>query len=179
MLARGRGLRALARDKRGAAAVEFAAVLTPFIYLVFAICELALVQMTQASLEFAIADTQRMVRVGQAQNGAMSESALKSALCDRMQDFMPVSCTALHMDVRTFANFASANQMDPLSSGDLNPAAFTFNMGGPDQVVLVRAFYEFNLLTPGLNNALANMNGYKRLLGATTLFRTEPFTAFP
>jgi Flp pilus assembly protein TadG len=172
-------LRALARDKRGASAVEFAAIATPFVFLIFAVCELALVSMTQASLDFALSNTQRLVRVGQAQNASMDASALKTQLCTQMQRFMPVSCSNLYLDVRTFASFSSASQINPLNNGNLNNAAFTFNMGGADEVVLVRGFYEFPLLTPGLNLALSNMSGNKRLLGASALIRTEPFLTTP
>ena len=52
---------------------------------------------------------------------------------------------------------------------------FTFDPGGGGDVVVVRAFYAWPVLTPNLGLGLHNMNGNKRLIAASAAFRNEPF----
>ena len=44
-----------------------------------------------------------------------------------------------------------------------------------NDIVVVRAFYEWELMTPILSAPLANLSGNRRLLQATVVFRNEPF----
>ena len=43
-------------------------------------------------------------------------------------------------------------------------------------VVLVRAFYSWTPITPGLGDAMANMSNGAHLLQATAAIRNEPFS---
>ena len=77
----------LARRNDGAAAVEFALVAAPFLALVFAIMETAIVFFAGQALETAVADTSRLIMTGQAQTKASrsrnsrTRSARKSMAC--------------------------------------------------------------------------------------------------
>jgi hypothetical protein len=83
----------------------------------------------------------------------------------------------MQFDVRAFSTgFSSASNNSPLNgSGDLPPLS-TFNVGNACDVVLVRAFYKWPIITPGLNYFLVNMAGSYHLLATAAAFRNEPYT---
>ena len=58
-------------DRRGAAAVEFALVAPPFLALLFAILELALVFFASQALETVTQDSSRLIMTGQAQTAGL------------------------------------------------------------------------------------------------------------
>jgi Flp pilus assembly protein TadG len=171
-----RGVRGFLRARSGAAAVEFAIVALPFFWLLFAITEISLMYLTQSALDMAVVDTQRLIRTGEAQNGGLSQSQMKDRLCNRMQAFMPASCAAdLYIDVRTYDTFRDVVAGAPLNNGVVAAGSFRYDLGAPDEIVLVRAFYTFKINTPFFAQIMSNVSGDKRLLGSTMLFRTEPF----
>ena len=59
--------------------------------------------------------------------------------------------------------------------GNLDDSDFEFSPGNANEIVVVRVFYEWELLTPVLSAPLANMSNGRRLLQATVAFRNEPF----
>ena len=61
-------MRRFARRNDGAAAVEFGMVAAPFLALMFAIMETALVFFASQTLETAVADSARLIMTGQAQS---------------------------------------------------------------------------------------------------------------
>ena len=62
-----RAARRLIRRQDGAAAVEFGIVVAPFLALLFAIIETAVVFFAGQALETAVADSSRLILTGQAQ----------------------------------------------------------------------------------------------------------------
>jgi hypothetical protein len=50
-----------------------------------------------------------------------------------------------------------------------------FQPGDAGDVVVVRAFYTWPMLTPTVGTTFSNMAGGKRLLEASIAFRNEPF----
>ena len=61
------------------------------------------------------------------------------------------------------------------ADGNLDDSDFDFDMGEANDIVVVRAFYEWELITPILSAPLSNMSNDRRLLQATVAFRNEPF----
>ena len=60
--------RRFARQKDGAVAVEFALVAAPFLAMVFAVMETAVIFFAGQALETAAADSARLILTGQAQS---------------------------------------------------------------------------------------------------------------
>lgn len=171
-----RTLRRFGREKRGSAAVEFAAVAAPFFYLMFAMCETAMIFVAQTSLDMAVADVQRLVRVGAVQDGRMGQTQVRNVMCARMQQFMITDCaTALVLDIDTFPDFGSVALSNPVRNGAIDPAQVSYDPGGPESIVLVRAYYTWKINTPMFEGILANMNDGKRILTSATLMRVEPY----
>src|SRR5262245_27157195 len=76
--------RRLIGQQDGAAAVEFGLVAAPFLALIFAIMETAIVFFAGQALETAAADSARLIMTGQAQTAGYSESQFKTAVCGKI-----------------------------------------------------------------------------------------------
>jgi Flp pilus assembly protein TadG len=157
-------------------------ILLPFLALIFATMQTALVFFAGQTLETAAADSARLIMTGQAQTGTgqvgnqpLDAAGFKTAVCNRIYGLF--NCTAgVYVDVRTYTNFASAGtwslQID--QSGNL-VNNFVYQPGGPGDIVVVRLLYQWpiNISLLGLN--LADMSGHNRLVIATAAFRNEPY----
>src|ERR1035437_1140141 len=66
-----------ARHQDGTAAIEFALVAVPFLALLFAILETALVFFAGQTLETAASDSGRLIMTGQAQTAGYTQGAFK------------------------------------------------------------------------------------------------------
>lgn len=168
-----RGLFArLARDRRGATAVEFALISIPFLTLLFAIIETALMFFVSQVLDNAAATVARDIRTGQAQQASMTKSQMEEAICDEMLDL--VNCADnLYLDVRSYDTFGAANLASPVD-GSGNITGLQYDIGGSSEIVVLRAFYTWPTFFHILPTANTLPDG-KRLLGAVLAFRNEPF----
>lgn len=164
-----------AQDRRGAAAVEFALIAAPFFFLIFGLLEVCLIFIMSTVMEHAVAEAARPLRTGEAQGAAMTQEQFRQSVCNELFDLL--NCDSrLSIDVRTISNFASTPNGSPLDTdGLLNNSGFIFQPGGPNDIVAVRVFYEWDLITPVLSKPLQNMAGNRHLLETTAVFRNEPF----
>ena len=166
--------RAFMGDRQGATAVEFALIAAPFFLLIFAILEIALIFFASAIIENAVSMAARDIRTGELQTAGQGEVEFRAAVCEQIRAV--ADCGRLSIDVRTFENFASTRFAPPVSDdGDLDDSGFTFDPGQAQDIVVVRVFYDWPLLGPGMINGLANMPGNRRLISAATAFRNEPY----
>jgi len=169
-------LRTFVRADSGAAAVELALVAMPFFALLFAIVELALIFLVSSSLENATEQAARTIRTGQFQNGGTTTAqAFKTEICNNFGWLQADCSTNLSVDVRTFATFQSVTAPQPVTNKVFNPAALTFVPGGPGDIVVVRAYYQWPLIAPLMSQALETVNGGKNLITTTATFRNEPY----
>jgi len=165
-----------ASDRSGAAALEFALVATPFFMLLFGILEIALIFFASAVIEDGVAEAAREIRTGAVQTTGQSEEDFRAMICQRINTV--ADCGRLRVDVRTFDDFASTDFAAPRDDeGDLDDSGFTFDPGTAGEVVVVRVFYDWPLLGPGMINGMSNLPGNRRLISAATAFRNEPFEA--
>lgn len=170
-------LRAKALDERGATAVEFGLVAAPFFMMVCGIIELAMIFMVSVSLENSTITLARTIRTGEMQTaGGANATTFRDTICDNM-GWLQADCkTKLRVDVSKFTSFSNTNgQSAPITNGAWNSATPSFNCGGPGDIVLVRAFYEWPMFAPGFNIALQKLNGGKTVISAATTFRNEPY----
>ncbi len=165
-----------AKAKGGAAAVEMALVATPFFALLFGIIELGLIFLVSSSLENATDAAARTIRTGEFQSGGTTTAAaFKTAICNNFGWLQSDCSTNLAVDVRTFATFQSVTAPQPVTNKTFNPAALAFNPGGPGDIVVVRAYYQWPLIAPMMSQALETLNGGKNLITTTATFRNEPY----
>jgi Flp pilus assembly protein TadG len=163
-------------SRSGSAAIEFAFIAPIFFLLIFAIIETGILYFSQATLQFATNETARMVRTGQVQAGAMNAAGFRTQVCNLITPLLACDSN-LQIDVRTFSGgFGSASFGAPLDgSGNLKSGQNNFQPGVAGDVVLVRVFYTWKVMTPILTPFLVNMANDSRLLTGTAAFRNEPF----
>ncbi|RDV05772.1 TadE/TadG family type IV pilus assembly protein [Undibacter mobilis] len=173
-LKRSRLGRRFIKQQDGAAAVEFALVATPFLALIFAIIESAMVFFAGQSLEAATAAAARLILTGQAQTTGYSANDFKTQVCNRVASLFDCS-GGVYVDVKTYSNFTSVSSTPPVTNGKLDTSNMTYTPGGPGCIVKVAIYYQWPIYVSLLGNNLSNLNGNKRLLVATSVFRNEPY----
>lgn len=161
------------RDTKGAAAVEFALVGAPFLLTLFALLEVALIFFGSSALEGGVQEAARTIRTRELQISGGGVDEFRDRLCAEAVGL--ISCgTKLNVDVRTYPNFAEADLTPPVDA-EGNPLAGAFDPGGPEQVVIVRVYYVWDVYTPFLGAILGNIGSTNsRLLLSTAAFRNEP-----
>ena len=167
-------IRRFARQQDGAAAVEFALVAAPFLALTFAILETAFVFFAQQTLEATSADASRLIMTGQAQTQGFSQTAFKNAVCAKIYGMFDCQ-NGVYVDVKTFTSFANVTMASPVDAQGNFQNNFSYQPGGPGDIVVVRLFYQWPVYVSLLGFNLTNMSGGKRLLVATAAFRNEPY----
>ena len=174
-LAAAGAVRRLARQQDGAAAVEFGLVAAPFLALVFAIIETAIIFFAGQALETAVADSSRLILTGQAQSQGMTAATFKNAVCAKIYGLFDCQ-NGVSVDVQKFSSFSNITNTPPIdANGNFNLTP-SYNPGGPGDIVLVRLFYQYPVYVSLLGFNLSNVSGGKRLLAATAAFRNEPYT---
>ena len=175
----GRLANRLRRDEKGVTAVEFGIIAGPFLILIVALLETALVHMTTLDLENAVKDASRQIRTGQAQVANLTPNQFKILVCD--QTVLVSDCKTtdqLVIDVRSYEDFDTIS-VDPSELYDEN-GDFTggdeFSMGSGLKVVVVRTYYKMKLLAQIPVVGLANAGPNHRMLNAIAVFRNEPFS---
>lgn len=162
-----------AREQKGAAAVEFALIALPFLALLFAILETALVFFAGQTLETAAAESSRLIMTGQAQTAGYSQADFKTQVCNRIYGLF--DCAGIYVDVKQYSDFSSVNNTAPVSNGTFDSSKMTYVPGGPGCIEAITLYYQWPIYVSLLGTGLSNLNGSKRLLAATAVFRNEPY----
>jgi Flp pilus assembly protein TadG len=176
--------RGFVRDENGATLVEFGLLSVPFFAIVGAILETSVVFLAGQVLDSAVQDTSRLIRTGQAQGAGLDIDGFKGQVCDRLYNLF-ADCDSLHVEVQVVSNFQSATVAPPVdwdceedceewTRPELYP---TGSEAGPSDVMLVQVYYKWPILLNFGGLSLANLSDGRRLLGAATVFRNEPFPA--
>ena len=162
-------------DTRGATAVEFAIIALPFLALMGAILESAIVFLASQVLDTATSDAARLIRTGQAQQSSYTASQFKTEVCNRL--YVLFTCSKVAVESTVYANFSAISSTPPLdASGNFDPTKVTnFQMGAASQIVVVRVYYAYPLFFNKLGFNLANTANGSRLLAGVAAFRNEPF----
>ena len=169
-------LRGFVRHEEGSTAIEFAVVAAPFLALVFAILETALVFFAAQTMETAVADASRLIMTGQAKAGGFDKAKFKDEVCKHIVAMFDCK-GGMQVDVQTYANFAIADTSKPLDADGKLKTNFVYSPGCPGDIVVVRVMYLWPLYITTFGFTLADMAGNKRLLISTAAFRNEPFSA--
>lgn len=174
--ARMRAIRRFGRSRRGSAAVEFALVAVPFFLLTIGLAEIALIGFAQTSLNFGISNVSREIRTGRAQMDGMTYADIQNELCADMTQFLTLSCDGnLFLDITRFDSFVDAQAGNPIQNNQFDESGFGYSPGAPSDIVVIRAYYRWRVITPMFQTVFQNVLGGERILSATTMFRNEPY----
>src|SRR5260370_16465200 len=113
-LLRIKSIRRFGQGEDGVAGGEFGMVAAPFLALMFAIMETALVFFANQTLETAVADSARLIMTGQAQSGGFTQQQFKDAVCAKILGLFDFA-GRVHIDVKTYTIcFSSASTSPPV-----------------------------------------------------------------
>lgn len=178
-----RKLRRFGRDDRGTAAIEFAFVAGPFLFMMFAVIELALVFLMSTSLDAASDKATRRIRTGQFQTANQTAADFKTQICGGMS-WLANNCSAnLSVRVKTYISYPAITADSEFLNSVVvvgeerraKPDEFPAAKIEPQTRVVVRAEYRWPLITPFLNDTLARLDGGVALISSTQAFMTEPY----
>ena len=181
-LTRMKAFRRFVKARRGSAAVEFAIVAMPFFLLTIGLAEISMIGFAQTSLDFAVSETARQIRTGQAQMGGVNEQQINAQLCTELNRFVVLSCNGnLFLDVDRFNSFVDADNgaNNPIQNNQFQQTGFGYTPGAPSDIVVVRAYYRWEIMTPLFERVFENVTGGERILVSTMMFRNEPYQAAP
>jgi Flp pilus assembly protein TadG len=166
-----------ARSRSGSAAVEFAFVAPVFFLFLFGILEGGIMFFGKSVLQNSVQNAARLIRTGQAQ-GVLDQAAFRQRVCNGISELL--NCDNLQVDVRVLpAGFPTGGLGSPTdANGNLNAGLNSYNIGDACDVVVVRGFYRYTVMTPLIAPLIAGNTGNNfRVLSAAAAFRNEPFNA--
>jgi Flp pilus assembly protein TadG len=167
---------AFVRCRKGAAAVEFALVAAPFLALLLAILQSALVFFAGRVLDETTEQASRYIMTGQAQTGGMTQSGFATWVCNNT--FALFTCSKFMINVQNYNSFAAANTTTPTLTfnGNGNVSnTWNYNTGNPGDIVVVQVMYQWPVVLGPLSLNLSNLSNGNRLLVSTAVFKNEPY----
>lgn len=152
-------------------------VVGPLIFMLFSIIELGVIFLLTATLDNATADTARTIRTGAVQTaGNSSATTIRDSICSKLGWLAATCHRDLSVDVRTYAQFNNPTAPNPINNGAWDESALTYNPGAAGEIVMVRAYYRWKLLTPFLNfGGMQKLGTGEKLVMSAATFRNEPF----
>jgi Flp pilus assembly protein TadG len=163
------------RDRRAAAAVDFALVLLPFLMVLMTMINSALVLLAGQVLQTAATNAARLVLTGQAQNANDTAAQFKSGICASLT-VMFNCANNLYVDVESFSSFSTISLPSATNAnGTVNSGAFGYSPGNPGDIVVVRLIYQWPIIASALTVGLASSANSTNTLVATVAFRNEPY----
>jgi Flp pilus assembly protein TadG len=174
--------RAFFRCRKGATAVEFALVAAPFLALLVAILQSALVFFASRVLDEVTEEASRYIMTGQAQQGSVTQAGFKTYVCTGSNTSALVSalftCSNIMINVQNYADFASAGTSSPTLT--FNPDGtvsntWNYNTGNPGDIIVVQVMYQWPVVLGPLSMNLSNLSNGNRLLVSNAIFKSEPY----
>jgi Flp pilus assembly protein TadG len=172
---------AFIRDSKGATAVEFALIATPFLAIIAALIQTFLVFFAQSVLENAVRQSSRQILTGQVQtqDASLSQAAAMAAFHQTVCNNAAVlfTCTGLMVDVRVANNWSSANTGMPTLTYDSHgnvTNTWQFNPGNAGDIVVVRVMYLWPVFFGQIAFNMANQANGSREIMASAAFQNEP-----
>ncbi|MCU6452713.1 pilus assembly protein [Sphingomonas sp. A2-49] len=167
---------ALASDRRGSAIVQFAIISIPFFALIIAVFQITTTFLAQLALETAGDKAVRQLLTGEGQQAGTSQEQFQTLVCSKLPGLM--TCRNVYIDVRNASSFAAASTARlPFTVGaDGRPIqTLSFAPAPPGQITIARVMYVWSVQAGPLGLDLANLGSNRRLLTATSVFKTEPY----
>jgi len=168
------------KNDDGVYAIEFALLALPFFTLLFMIFEVAFTILANQLLDNAVVSASRMIRTGQAHQQGFTADGFKQKVCDELSNLFDCD-SYLHIDVRSYDNFGSANSAgNPVSRDDdgkleINAGSMQYDQGNAGEIVVVRVYYEWPMISPISEAVFSDLANGRRLMAAVTAFKNEPF----
>jgi Flp pilus assembly protein TadG len=158
----------------GTTAIEFGFIAMPFILMTLGIFEVSIMFAGGNLFEGAVADAARLIKTGQIQQNGGDESTFRQALCDSMP--VLINCNDIVFEVVPVGSgsFFDATALGAQYNSDGVFQSRGFDAGTVNDVMLVRAVYEYPMITPLIGQLITGGEG-SLLMMSTIVFQTEPY----
>jgi Flp pilus assembly protein TadG len=169
-------LHRLARTEDGGAALEFGLVAAPFLALLVALFQTAMVFFASRVLDEIVANASRYIMTGQAQLSGMSASGFATYVCN--QTLALFNCNNFMINVQNYGSFSAASTSTPALTFDAQGGVsntWSWSPGNPGDIVVVQVMYQWPVALGPLGFNLANLSNGNRLLVSTAVFKNEPY----
>lgn len=163
------------RSEDGTSAVEFAMIALPFLAIIFATLQMAILLMAQEELETAVEKSGRLVLTGQVQNQNMTQAQFTNTICSNLVELF--NCSNLMLNMQTATSLSAANPAAPTltfgSNGQVTNT-WSYQPGSPGSIVVLQVMYQWPVFGGLLGFNLSNLPNGNHLLMATSVFKNEP-----
>jgi Flp pilus assembly protein TadG len=161
-------------SRRGAVAVELALIGVPLFFTIMACLEVILMTLVSSSLAVATTEAARQIRTGQLQaSGTATATTFGQLVCSNMSWFASQCTSNIHVNAQAFQSFGTMTSPSVITGNTFNPAGLQFNMGFHGNIILVKTYMTWTLVTPMLAQAFGGLSNNQVVLSATSAFRNE------
>ena len=153
--------------------VEFAIIGLPFLAIIFATLQTAILLMAQEELETAVEKTGRLVLTGQATN--LTQTQFTNDVCADLVALF--KCANLMVNMQTADSFSDASPAAPTLTFNGNGQVtntWSYVPGSPGSIVVLQVMYQWPVFGALLGFNLSNLPNGNHLLIATSVFKNEP-----
>ena len=167
--------RRLSRSSKGNALMEFAICAPPFMALLLACAQFALIYFAQQGVQTSAEMMARRLMTGELRQSNTSAAQFKTAACLTLPTYM--QCSKLTIDARQASTFAGIDAATPSytydASGKVTNAQFSTGTAG--SIVILRLLYPWSTVSGPLGLNMSNQATGPRLLIGTMVFQSEPY----
>lgn len=160
------------RSRDGTSAVEFALIGLPFLAIIFATVQTAILLMAQEELETAVEKSGRLVLTGRAPS---TQTQFATDVCGYISALF--NCNNLMVNMQTADSFADASPAAPTLTFNANGQVtntWSYTPGSPGSIVVLQIMYQWPVFGGLLGFNLSNLPNGNHLLIATSVFKNEP-----
>ena len=156
------------RDTRGATAVEFALVAPILFFALLSLVEIGMLGMMSSGLDNAVIEAARRIRTGRT-DGATSATTFEDQICANLGGNTSACRSRLVVSVQKYSKFFDAG-------GSISaPPSGAFDKGVAGDIILVKADYNWPLMSPFIATAFHRSGPMSVTLGSRLAFKNEPF----
>ena len=105
----------------------------------------------------------------------MSQAEFKTAVCAKMSVFVNCKSSKFYLDVKSYGSFAEMQSGTPVKPDQTFQDEGTYSFGGQNDIVVVRAYYQWPTNRIFGSLSLQNMSNGERMIASSAAFRNEPF----
>ncbi|MGU3664597.1 TadE/TadG family type IV pilus assembly protein [Methylobacterium sp. A49B] len=177
-------LRRYTRDRKGAAAVEFALVAAMLIMTILFVMTVALILFINQSLDYAATRASRQIMTGAAQASTMDQAGFRTVLCGYLPSMVKCSNVVINLYVVPTGTSPSGyysyvkSDMSGLQMPPLTPGSGQYTLGSRGAYQFLLVVYPITFLPAAFASILggATYNGSPAFLTVSTAaFRNELF----
>ena len=141
--------------------------------LIFVIIEISVMYFVDTTLDNAVHQSARKIRVGSAAEKNWTIKDFKNDICSNM--LLSFGCSSnLIVRVTVISDMSNANYVNATSNGILT-ATNSYNIGVTGSYLLVQAFLPWSPVLRLYSLSSATLADGTYVLGAAALFKNEPF----